>query len=120
MRKNNLKVEKFLDGEKLFKHYYETMGEARSTGKLVEWCKTQGMINSKGKAPTRMATWLSAWRWACANPEKAKLVYQQAMFNDGNEIDDIQWISILQKRAYTAFYSGERYERWCKENNLKA
>ena len=110
MHKNNLKVEKFLDGEKLFKYYYETMGDARSTVKLVEWCKTQGMVNSKGKSPTRMGVWLSAWRWALKNEFAAQKIYGDSVGIDG-------WTALLKERAYTCYYGGKAYENWCKDHN---
>lgn len=120
MRKNNLKVEKFLDGERLFKYYYEVMGDARSTSKLVEWCKTQGMVNSKGKSPTRMGVWLAMWRYALKNEQQARKFYEGEKFSeiDNPPMKDSEWLDLLKQRAYTCYYGGKTYENWCRQHNM--
>ena len=61
-RNMNLR-EKYLDGEKLFRKYYE-MGEGRSVKLLTEWAISVGMASSTGNLPTAMGVWKSMWRWA--------------------------------------------------------
>ena len=61
-RNPNLR-EKYLDGEKLFRKYWE-MGEGRTIALLREWASLQGMKSSRGNEPTDMGVWKSMWRWA--------------------------------------------------------
>ena len=61
-RNSNLR-EKYLDGEKLFRKYYE-MGDSRTITLLTEWAITEGMTSSKGTQPTEMGVWKAMWRWA--------------------------------------------------------
>lgn len=61
--------EKYLDGEKLFRQYFE-MGESRSVYLLTEWAIMHGMKSSKGKNPTPMGVWKSIWRWASMGENK--------------------------------------------------
>lgn len=61
-RVSNLR-EKYLDGEKLFRKYYE-MGETRSIRMLTEWAILDGMKSLQGHEPTSMGVWKAMWRWA--------------------------------------------------------
>lgn len=67
-RNSNLR-EKYLDGETLFRKYYE-MGDNRSIKLLTEWAKVEGIKSSKGNEPTGMGIWKAMWRWASMRENK--------------------------------------------------
>jgi hypothetical protein len=69
-RSPNLR-EKYLDGEKLFRKYFE-MGESRSISLLAEWAIMQGMKSSTGQEPTPMGIWKAMWRWASLKENRHK------------------------------------------------
>jgi hypothetical protein len=79
--KKNLK-EKYLDGERLFRKYWE-MGESRSVRLLTEWAIIEGMKSSSGVEPTHMGCWKSMWRWASlkGNRERAWEIYKENVIN---------------------------------------
>lgn len=100
--------------EELFVHYYETMGTARSYGKLMKYCGTKGWINkSTAKLPTRMTLWFSLWRWAIhpENQAKAYKIYNAHLLEYGEYISPEQWSELLNKRAKVCLRA-EDYDRW--------
>lgn len=91
---------RFLDGEKLFHRFYVEMGNAGSMEKLAQWCRTEGYTNPKtGKAPTAMGVWLSMWRWAIQNPNKARPMFEKYFMGLGEHLTDELWKDTLDKRA---------------------
>lgn len=112
--------QQFLMGheEELFVHYYETMGSARSTGKLAGYCVTKGWINRQTrKAPSRMAVWFAMWRWAIRreNQSRAYKMYQSFMLEDGHYCDKDEWKALLYERAEVCLRDKD-FERWKVEN----
>lgn len=88
--------------EELFIHYYVTMGGARSTVKLVDYCALQGWLNPiTRKPPSRMAVWFGMWRWAIRpeNQERAYQLYNKAKLDDGEYCSREEWLSLLSERA---------------------
>lgn len=79
----NLK-EGYLDGEKLFRKYYE-MGDARSIVRLATWAISIGMAQPIKKTKSNpnglpcMGVWKAMWRWASLreNFQAAWEIHQQ-------------------------------------------
>lgn len=115
-----LRWKRFLAGheEELFSYYYETMGDARSYGKLQAYCATRGWVNSRThKAPTAMALWFSMWRWAIRpeNRDAAYQIYQNYERDDGRFCTPAEWDALLDERAMVCL-SDRGYEIWREEN----
>lgn len=109
----NLK-EKYLDGELLFRKYYE-MGEARSIERLRRFATSQGMTSSTGKEPTPMGVWKAMWRWASLkeNCQAAYEIYHKWTFKEFDE-----WEKDMLKTIKTAwqFTTVAKYQRFLKQN----
>jgi len=89
-RNPNLR-EKYLDGEKLFRKYFE-MGEARTVQKLSRWAINEGMARRVKRTkdnpdglPT-MGIWKAMWRWASLM-ENSTIAWN--IFNQ--YIDTVSW-----------------------------
>jgi|SRR5690349_1188727 len=114
-RNKNLR-EKYLDGERLFRKYFE-MGESRSIYLLTEWAKTEGMKSSKGNEPTPMGVWKAIWRWASLqeNFQTAWKIYQ-----DNN--DNASWSNYRKDMIKTRIPSAwqhatqAKYHKFLKDN----
>lgn len=113
-RNPNLR-EKYLDGENLFRKYYE-MGDAKSIGRLTKYAISQGMTSSSGQEPTQMGVWKSMWRWASLkeNRETAWKIYKQ--FNPSHTPE--YWVEYMIGNIKTAwqFPTNSKYIRFLKEN----
>lgn len=114
-RSPNLK-EKYLDGEKLFRKYYE-MGESRSFGLLAEWATLEGMKSSSGKTPTPMGVWKAMWRWASLNENKglAWKIYNQSVPNSSMS----DWAKDMVKVKIPSAWQHQtnaKYQKFLKEN----
>jgi len=73
---------RILDGEELFRHYYLTMGDARSYNKLARWASQKWGVNPEtGRDWTTGAVWQSVWRWVFDNLDVAKQVYKDVLFD---------------------------------------
>lgn len=111
-----------MDGEYLFKYYFETMGESRSLIKLIEHCKTEYMIHpEQGKPPTKMGIYKAIWRWATVkeNQSKAWEIYKNCeLGGEWKKIEDsIEWISFLKERVSSAYqYDAKTYKRFLVRN----
>lgn len=117
------KRKQFLAGheEELFVHYYQTMGTARSFGKLASWCVSKGWINRQtGKPPTRMAPWFSMWRWAIKteNQEKAYKIYDNSLVDYGEHITRSEWEEFLDNKARVCLRPVD-YDRWKEGQSVK-
>lgn len=114
----NIKHYKYLDGEELFKEYFEVMGTARSVAKLVNWCVSRGTKNPlTGKPPTRMGVWKAMWRWALApeNKEKAYEIFKNSMATLGDFVAPEDWNKFIKDRAAHGLQFGpQRYEKLIK------
>ena len=112
MRERKARKARFLDGEVLFKSYWEEMGTARSIAKLADKCRLEGVRNPKtGKAPTRMALWFSMWNWALQNPDEAYDVFNRGLKLEGDYCSPEEWKEYLLDKAKTAL-SERRYEEY--------
>lgn len=113
---NCIMDKKYLDGERLYRVYWEEMGKARSFSKLQKWCLTHHVVNPKTlKVPTRMGLWKSMWRWAAKNRETAFKIYSEAE----TDITPEEWDELIVKYSKTSFqnvtytkeYDEKQYER---------
>lgn len=95
-------TESFLDGEKLFEHYF-AMGNAASISLLAKFALTQGMKDSKGNGPTNMGVWKAMWRWASMKDNKSK-----AFTIFSNFIDQYGW----EDNSDYPWDGGNRMELW--------
>lgn len=108
---------KYLDGEKLFTVYWAEMGTARSYGKLVNWCKSNGVINPKTqKVPGRMGIWKSMYRWAVNNQDKAFEIAQKGFMDGGEYLTRERWDKEMKEKVDTSYQSKNFTKRWKKEN----
>lgn len=114
----NIHHYKFLDGEKLFRKYFEEMGPARSITKLTEWCKSQGCKNPlTGKPPTRMGVWKSMWRWALLpeNERTAFEIFKKSLASEGELVVLEKWNEYIHSKAVHGLQFGpKRYEEFAK------
>ena len=116
-RSPNLR-EKYLDGEKLFRKYYE-MGESRSFALLAEWATLEGMKSSKGQIPTPMGVWKAMWRWASlkANVETAwTIVWENSVQNN---ITREEWNKQMIRKFIPIAWqhpTNSKKEKFLKEN----
>lgn len=115
----NLK-EKYLDGELLFRKYYE-MGDARSINRLSRWAIAEGMakptkVSRKNPygLPT-MGVWKAMWRWASLK-DNCQVAFEIYRKWTGNDIDD--WNEHMLKTIKTAwqFTTVAKYQRFLKQN----
>ena len=111
---------KFLDGEKLFTVYWAEMGTARSYGKMVNWCKSNNIINPKTqKPPNRMGIWKAVWRWAVNHQEKAFEIAQKGFMDGGEFLTRERWEKELNEKVNTSYQSDSFSRRWKQENTEK-
>lgn len=113
-RNPNLR-EKYLNGEALFRKYWE-MGDTRSVALLAEWAILQGMKSSKGTEPTIMGVWKAMWRWASLkeNRETAWEIVSQH-----SQMTRSQWINdMLITKIPTAWQhpTNAKRDRFLREN----
>lgn len=109
---------KYLNGEKLFKYYWEEMGNGRSCILLAKWCASQGMKNPKtGKIPTPMAVWFAMWRWAIlkVNQEVAYKIYNSAHRDMGKFVSPEDWKKELKQKASVCL-NQKNYQKWINES----
>jgi hypothetical protein len=114
-RSPNLR-EKYLDGEKLFRKYFE-MGESRSINLLTEWAITEGMTSSTGQEPTDMGIWKAMWRWASLKENKDvawKIAFQHGGCTNPDEWEK-EMVNIKIPSAWQHSTRAKR-ERFMREN----
>lgn len=113
IRNSNLK-EKYLDGEVLFRKYYE-MGDARTIQRLRKFAVSQGMSSSTGKEPTPMGVWKAMWRWASLK-ENCQSAFEIYRTWTSKEFDE--WNEYMLKTIKTAwqFTTVAKYQRFLKQN----
>ena len=122
---NPIMDKKYLDGEQLFKVYWQEMGTARSTGRLQKWCLANSIVNPKTfNVPTRMGLWKVMWRWATANQDKAYEIWKNSKpFDDSVEmalsIYQFEWEKLILKNARSAFQSSKHIKNWYKAQEKK-
>ena len=108
--------ETYLNGDVLFRKYYE-MGDAKSITRLRKFAISQGMVSSTGKEPTDMGVWKAMWRWASLkeNAYKAWEIYSN---RDGQECNFDEWVEVMKKTIRAAWQhpTEAKYNRFLKEN----
>lgn len=109
-RSNPILDKKYLDGEQLFKVYWQEMGSARSTVRLQRWCLSHSIVNPKTQnVPTRMGLWKAMWRWASENREQAKEIWKISVLDsyaeqaNKNYFIEMDWKTLILKNAKTSF-----------------
>ena len=122
-KKTNFPLLKYMDGEYLFRYYFQTMGEARSFPKLIEHCRAEYMIHPEnGKPPTKMGLYKAMWRWATRkeNQQTAWDIYKSSQL--GDEWTQIEswndWIKFLEDRISSAhqFAKPSEYRNFLRYN----
>lgn len=116
MKRNPNLREKYLDGEKLYRKYFE-MGDAKTIDRLVRWSISQGMKSSKGNEPTHMGVWKAMWRWASLkeNKEIAWEIFRHYNFNSLRAEWDKDMVDNKIKAAWQ-HPTDAKYRRFLKEN----
>lgn len=108
-RSNPILDKKYLDGEQLFKVYWQEMGSARSTVRLQRWCLAHSIVNPKTQnVPTRMGLWKAMWRWASENRDEAFRVWISSTKGlETYSTPDLEfvaeWNKLIVKNAKTSF-----------------
>lgn len=121
MKRNPNLKEKYLDGEVLFRKYFE-MGEAKSIKRLARWAISVGMAkptkvskNNPEGIPT-MGVWKSMWRWASLkeNRDTAWEIYKK--YNSKKSF--AEWVEYMKDNIHTAWqHSTEaKYNKFLKDN----
>lgn len=124
-----MKVDTYLDGEKLFEQYF-AMGSAASIKRLARFAESEGMISSAGRNPTPMGVWKCMWRWASKkeNKERAFQLFSHYIDNYEWQLPDekLPWTGskeelwhafMLQKiKSAWQFQKESRYQKFLKEN----
>jgi hypothetical protein len=115
MRSPNLR-EKYLDGEKLFRKYWE-MGEGKSIALLTEWAITEGMTSSRGETPTHMGVWKALWRWASMK-ENRELAWKIYMENGGDKSWEVWSNEIVRYKVPVAWQhpTHAKRDKFLREN----
>lgn len=128
--RHKLNKERFLDGEKLFRHYC-AMGDAKSISTLARWAVAEGMVSQSGNVPTRMGVWKAMWRWASLkeNKDVAYNILLQSSLDmkrdDGwwkdyfrAEITREEWDKMMLQKIKSAWQypTKSMYERFLKKN----
>lgn len=113
---------KFIDGEFLYKYYFETMGTARSTYKLPQIAYDNGMRNIQGKAPSFMGVWKAMWSWACKpeNREEAYRMYNAHLADYGQYATMEQFKDVLRDKLKNVLQpkNDAAYRRYLKARDL--
>ena len=121
-KKTNFPVLKYMDGEYLFKYYFQAMGASRSLIKLIEHCRTEYMIHpEQGRPPTKMGIYKAMWRWATVkeNQKMAWEIYKTAdLGEEWNPINEWgAWVDFLKERVPSAYqYDPKTYKRFLVRN----
>lgn len=118
MSTDNHSHKRFLDGEALFRHYFENMGDAGSMAKLVNMCAAQGKKNPHtGKPPTRMGVWKAMWTWALLpeNLKTSKDIFMKSKSTSGEFYTDAEWKELATTKAKGGVEFGkERYKKFAE------
>jgi hypothetical protein len=127
MRFPNL-VEKYLDGEKLFRHYYGEMGRGATFHKLARWAAENGMECPEPRfdkrlgwtnVPSDMGVLKACWRWASLkeNKDKAYEYFQVFMQQRGDYCSPEEWRTLVMNKAKVAWqYSPDKYQTFLVKN----
>lgn len=111
MKKRNPNLrESYMDGEVLFRKYYE-MGDAKSIPRLVQY-----VYGQTGTKPTDMGVWKSMWRWASLleNQRTAYRIYKEC----GGDLSWESWAADMRDVIRTAWQhpTEAKYQKFLREN----
>ena len=117
MQRNPNLRESYLDGEILFKKYFE-MGAAKTVERLRRFAVSQGMKSKDGNDPTPMGVWKSMWRWASLKENHIKAWGIYSKNNPDKTWND--WESDLVSNMRTAWQHSNlaKYLRFLRENDF--
>ena len=117
MQRNPNLRESYLDGEILFKKYFE-MGAAKTVERLRRFAVSQGMKSKDGNDPTPMGVWKSMWRWASLKENHTKAWGIYSKNNPDKTWND--WESDLVSNMRTAWQHSNlaKYLRFLRENDF--
>ena len=117
----NLKQNKILDGERIFKMYYLEMGSARSIKKVIKQLGDEAINPRTGRIVTDMAIFWSMYRWAFEHLDESYEIFNKAMFNEGQFSTLDEWKEFLYKKAgLITKHSQKGLERWEKRVQKRA
>lgn len=117
----SLQDKKYLDGEKLFRKYYE-MGEAKSIQRLANWAISVGMAThiKSTKANQRglpaMGVWKSMWRWATLK-ENRDMAWE--IVHQYDTVSKEKWLELAKNNVRAAWQHPTEAKRirFMKEND---
>ena len=121
--------ESYLNGEKLFRKYFE-MGSATSAMVLARFAVTEGMYLPGGPKPTPMGVWKAMWRWASLkeNKEVAFDIFSSYVRDYGWRLADtdlpwdgpieVLWNEFMIQKIKSAWQhaTSQRLERFLRKN----
>lgn len=126
-KKTNFPLLKYMDGEYLFRYYFQTMGEARSFPKLIEHCRAEYVIHPEsGSPPTKMGLYKAMWRWATRkqNQRIAFDIYQNSELGEEYEYFETweDWLDFLKDRIASAhqFAKPNEYRNFLRDNGYNS
>lgn len=101
---------KFIDGEKIFKDYWQEMGDARSLTTLAESFPRNPIT---GERISKDAGYKAMWRWACRpeNQERAYRIFRKSSYGNDPEWTMDRWKAELKEKARWAL-TPTQYRRW--------
>lgn len=118
----SLKRKKTLDGEAIFRMYWQEMGSARSIKKVISRLPLNPNF---GRPYTSMAIWFCLWRYAFENLQTTYEIYNEVSRDTGEYHTFEEWKDLVTDHAFTsAKKNTRRMERWqnrlMKENLTNA
>lgn len=114
---------KYLDGEKLFTVYWKDFGGSRVMGGagtydlLRNWAFANNMRNpATGKAPSRMAVWKAAYRFAVREPDRAYEIARTAFIDRGQVLTKDRWMDEMKIKVNTSYQKPNFTRKWEQKN----
>lgn len=104
-------------GEKLFKHYWVTMGTGRSLGGLRRFCEAEGILNPVlHTPPSLMGLEKAIYRWAIQNVEKSYEIFNTSQRDEGNFHTLPEWRDFLRDKFRSAYqYDDNQRKKFLKK-----
>ena len=82
----------YLDGEALFKQYWQVMGTARSILGVRRWCIAQGILNPvMNTPPTAMGIEKAMYRWAIKHLDESFEIFNASLRDEGKFHTKKEW-----------------------------
>jgi hypothetical protein len=117
------RAKNYLNGEALFKAYWE-MNTAKSFKRLAVWAAEHGMTSPvTGKVPNKMSMYKSMYRWATRkeNFDKSFEIVAPIFRDNAQFITKSEWKEFLKERAKSAWQhnSQKNYERFLRQHGYE-